>query len=190
MNNAMETNDEVEHMKLISLMIMTQPLLELRSQKPFNPILGETFQGYIGGIPIYYEQISHHPPISAYLMKTNQWEIYGTVAPYVDIGLNSGVGGNAGVTHVILNGNHYHCVCQGGEVAGMIIGERKFRAVGKGYVYEPNKMLYSEFSFGRDKKGVYQTSKKMSNSDVAGGIFKVTPEFIHKVQVEKQKHKF
>lgn len=41
-------------MKLISLMIMTQPLLELRSEKPFNPILGETFQGYIGGIPIYY----------------------------------------------------------------------------------------------------------------------------------------
>lgn len=108
-------------------------------------------------------------------MKAGDWEIHGNLVPFVDIGLNSGVGGNAGVTHVKLKGNHYHCICQAGEVAGMVVGERKFRAVGRGYVYEPSKMLYSEFSFGRDKKNVYQTSKKMLNSDVAGGIFKVAP---------------
>ncbi len=33
--------------------------------KPFNPILGETYQGCLGGIPILLEQVSHHPPISA-----------------------------------------------------------------------------------------------------------------------------
>jgi hypothetical protein len=41
--------------------------------KPFNPILGETYQGIIGGIPIYFEQISHHPPISAFYMKTDKF---------------------------------------------------------------------------------------------------------------------
>jgi hypothetical protein len=34
-------------------------------EKPFNPILGETFQCWINGCPGYAEQISHHPPIGA-----------------------------------------------------------------------------------------------------------------------------
>jgi Oxysterol-binding protein len=36
-------------------------------RKPFNPILGETWQGLLpDGSRIYLEQISHHPPISAF----------------------------------------------------------------------------------------------------------------------------
>ena len=42
-------------------------------EKPFNPILGETFQTTLDGIPVYWEQISHHPPISAYYMKNDQF---------------------------------------------------------------------------------------------------------------------
>ena len=41
--------------------------------KPFNPILGETCEGIIGGIPFYMEQISHHPPISAFYVKTDKF---------------------------------------------------------------------------------------------------------------------
>ena len=35
--------------------------------KPFNPILGETFEAaYEGGARVWAEQISHHPPISSW----------------------------------------------------------------------------------------------------------------------------
>jgi len=40
-------------------------ILYISIEKPFNPILGETFQCWINGCPGYGEQISHHPPISA-----------------------------------------------------------------------------------------------------------------------------
>lgn len=41
-----------------------------RQKKPFNPILGETFQGYWpDGTKIYIEHISHHPPISYFLVE-------------------------------------------------------------------------------------------------------------------------
>jgi len=40
-------------------------LLYLEMTKPFNPVLGETYQGFIDGCPIYGEQTSHHPPISS-----------------------------------------------------------------------------------------------------------------------------
>ena len=36
-------------------------------RKPFNPILGETFESVLSdGSRVYVEQISHHPPISAF----------------------------------------------------------------------------------------------------------------------------
>ena len=39
-------------------------------RKPFNPILGETWEaGLPDGTQIFIEQISHHPPISAFQMN-------------------------------------------------------------------------------------------------------------------------
>ena len=65
-----ETDDIIEQAKLVvSFMIGLGPL-HLNMTKPFNPILGETFEVSIGGIPLYMEQVSHHPPISAFYMKT------------------------------------------------------------------------------------------------------------------------
>ena len=38
--------------------------------KPFNPILGETYQGqYSSGLRVYAEQISHHPPVSSWQVE-------------------------------------------------------------------------------------------------------------------------
>jgi len=33
--------------------------------KPFNPLLGETFEYEQDGFRLLLEQVSHHPPISA-----------------------------------------------------------------------------------------------------------------------------
>ena len=68
--------------------------LHLNISKPFNPILGETFEARIGGIPVYMEQISHHPPISAVYMKTDTFRFYGTFNSHVELGLNCVVGMN------------------------------------------------------------------------------------------------
>lgn len=38
-------------------------------RKPFNPILGETWQARLDdGATVFFEQISHHPPVSAFQM--------------------------------------------------------------------------------------------------------------------------
>lgn len=47
-------------------------------EKPFNPILGETFQCWINGCPAYAEQISHHPPIGALMFKGRNYDVTGT----------------------------------------------------------------------------------------------------------------
>jgi len=57
----------------------------LHSEKPFNPILGETFQAQIGASSLFCEQSSHHPPVTHYLLEqstdreTNQYSAHGWI---------------------------------------------------------------------------------------------------------------
>jgi hypothetical protein len=56
---------------------LTNSVMYLSMEKPFNPILGETFQCWINGCPAYSEQISHHPPIAALMLKGRGYDISG-----------------------------------------------------------------------------------------------------------------
>jgi hypothetical protein len=51
--------------------------MSLGSGKPFNPILGETFQAKIGDAEVYMEQTSHHPPIFNYYIKHPEFICFG-----------------------------------------------------------------------------------------------------------------
>jgi hypothetical protein len=157
--------------------VLSLQTMELRSEKPFNPILGETFQGFLGGIPICYEQISHHPPISSFYMKSDTFELYGNLISYADLGLNKGVGGNAGTIHIKFNINntHFECTTPPCEISGLIFGERRFKVINKGFVVEKSRLLYSEVIFGKDKKNVLPSSKKLNCAEIACGIFRVSP---------------
>jgi hypothetical protein len=70
-------NDPLVQMKAVIASAMSSSLIYLTMEKPFNPILGETYQCWIDGCPVYYEQISHHPPIAAYLMKGRGYMVSG-----------------------------------------------------------------------------------------------------------------
>lgn len=72
-------------------------LIYLTMEKPFNPILGETYQCWVDGCPIYFEQISHHPPIAAFIMKGRGYTVSGNVEAKMDLSINSGTGNNEGV---------------------------------------------------------------------------------------------
>ena len=47
--------------------------------KPFNPILGETFQAKVGDSMTYSEQISHHPPILYYYVVNPKFKLWGPI---------------------------------------------------------------------------------------------------------------
>ena len=101
-------------------------------QKPFNPILGETYQSWIDGCPVYFEQISHHPPIAAYLMIGRGYKLSGTLEAKMDISINSGTGGNEGIFTVEFdNGRKFHYTTAPGELSGLTYGERKLLLVSK-----------------------------------------------------------
>ena len=64
----------------------------LSQKKPFNPILGETYQGSLyDGTRLYMEQISHHPPISAWDLEAPDasWRFTGVSEGTASFGGNS-----------------------------------------------------------------------------------------------------
>lgn len=58
----------IERIKALNAVILTLSLRFIDIDKSFNPTIGETFQTSIEGFEITAEQISHHPPISAFLL--------------------------------------------------------------------------------------------------------------------------
>ena len=55
----------------------------LRLNKPFNPLLGETFEYEIASAQtkVMLEQVSHHPPISALYAESPHFTLKGSVNP-------------------------------------------------------------------------------------------------------------
>ncbi len=47
-----------------------------RKQKPFNSMLGETYELVTSKYRYISEQVSHHPPITAYHCENNLYEVF------------------------------------------------------------------------------------------------------------------
>lgn len=77
---AAASKDPVERMKLVATAIISGLPNTIKMLKPFNPILGETYQGvFEDGTQIFVEQGSHHPPVSIweFLGPDGQWSLTG-----------------------------------------------------------------------------------------------------------------
>ena len=47
-----------------------------RTSKPFNPMLGETYEFVSTKMRFVSEQVSHHPPCTAFYAQGDNWEVY------------------------------------------------------------------------------------------------------------------
>ena len=66
-------------MKNVGLFLITTTIMYLDLEKPFNPILGETYQGRLDGFPFYAEQVCHHPPVCCLLYCTDTYSINASI---------------------------------------------------------------------------------------------------------------
>jgi hypothetical protein len=78
MAEAVKTKSSVERLKLVTAAIVGASQYQMNQWKPFNPILGETFQGTLDKhTQVYIEHISHHPAISYYYIVNESWKCWG-----------------------------------------------------------------------------------------------------------------
>jgi hypothetical protein len=87
---AVATKDKVERMKLVIVSMLSSFLYTSTFEKPLNPILGETQHAELeDGTQMFAEQISHHPPVSAFFIEGSGYKIHGYFNYTAKAGLNS-----------------------------------------------------------------------------------------------------
>ena len=131
-----QAKDPIEQMKYMACALMFVHATSPNIEKPFNPILGETYQGMIGSYPVYLEQISHHPPISALLIKTKDFQFSANVEVVIDMGLNSL---NSFINHwlrakVYSTNTEYLIKIPDVNMEGIMYGNRTYKVTGKGFI--------------------------------------------------------
>lgn len=72
LDKALLQKDSLRRLAFVSAYSMTLlTSIERNSTKPFNPLLGETFELVTPGFKFIAEQVSHHPPITAFYCEGN-----------------------------------------------------------------------------------------------------------------------
>jgi hypothetical protein len=136
LNKAAHTSDPVERLKLVMTFAVSGFFNTVENQKgkPFNPVLGETYQAtFEDGTRIFAEQASHHPPITC-------WQVFGPEDCYHFYGFgewsasfrgNSVKGHQAGPN--IINFADGGCITYSlpeAHVGGILFGERILEYLG------------------------------------------------------------
>lgn len=79
---ASEQSDPVDRMKHIAAFAVSALACNWdRLGKPFNPLLGETFELERPEFRVLCEQVSHHPPVSAFHADSPSFTFHGSIYP-------------------------------------------------------------------------------------------------------------
>jgi len=93
--------------------------------KPFNPILGETFQAKVGNSLCYSEQTSHHPPVNNYYIDNPKFKMWGHIAVEANMGANEMIMTIKGGFTILFNdGTKYKYKFPKPMINGVMIGGR------------------------------------------------------------------
>ena len=85
---------------------MSQLHLSALQAKPFNPILGETYQVKIGNLDLYIEHIVHKPPAFRFYGKSKYYTISGYQSLEAKTGANSVKAFKSGIYTITFEGGH------------------------------------------------------------------------------------
>ena len=163
--------------------------VDINPQKPFNPILGETFQGIIAGCPVYIEQISHHPPISAYQMIGKNFEIHGRSEFTASLSINSIKTRKVGFPKVTFERTKTVVVAQYPEVlmSGTTIGKQTLKITGKFYVFDLENNYYAEIDFDCRESSLFKPKRTIDQDYFSGSIWKINQNFADKLRQGTEK---
>lgn len=146
-------NTGLERFKYVVTCMASVMHLATTQKKPFNPIIGETYQGIIGKASYYAEQVSHHPPISSFQIYGENFKMNGFYEFTANTSANSVKARQIGLTLISIDGVDYYVTFPYVYISGTIIGKRYYHWQGVLTVVSPSEHLYCEIVLNPDKKG-------------------------------------
>ena len=145
----------VERLKWVTVFFFSQLYHSPFQSKPFNPIIGETFQAKLGDMNIYLEQTANKPPTaSVYCFDDNKtYKFYGHVATTASTGANSCKAHKQGkMTLEFKDGTRYTFYYPTVWVGGIIVGKCMFNYKHSMSVIDESNELASLIEFKTNEK--------------------------------------
>lgn len=169
LDRAAATQDPVLRMKNViafTLSGLCRNITELGNNGPLNPILGETYYAEKrDGTKLFCEQISHHPPVSAFLMNhpAGAYKVYGTGEVTAKMtGLNTINGQRVGDTVIVFkNGEKIIIGNPEMRIDGLVMGERIVNYMKSFSITDEKNRLAAEITFNYEEIG---TMTKLATS--------------------------
>ena len=133
---------------------------QLELTKPFNPILGETYEARIGNCGYASEQISHHPPITGMLLENENSRTYGNFDFFASTSPNSVAAGQRSPVYVELKDEYnsrYEMIFPEMKIEGLMFGKRTVHYSGICTVVDLTHKIYACMKLNPDKKGFFKS---------------------------------
>lgn len=174
LNKGAQEIDPLKRFKSVICFAMAGMYTNLLQLKPFNPILGETFQGeWPDGSKLYLEHISHHPPICRFLVMSNRFVLEGSYQFEAKIKSLSGnvvKGQFLGTNRVrFKDGECVEFVYPVGSISGLMYGNREMNWEGEWTFKDKRNRISCQLEF--TKKAGYFESQIEPTDVFTGEIF-------------------
>ena len=154
------SNDKFERLKWVTTYLMSSLHFSVIQIKPFNPIIGETFQCRIGNIDLYIEQTVNHPiTLNIYGKEINgEFIMYGHLITDASIHVNSLYTSRLGKYFIkFKDGTLFRVIMPPITLKGLSMGDRIFNFIDKGLVMDLTNNLCSYIEMNPDELGFFQS---------------------------------
>ena len=158
--------DKIERLKWVTTYLVSALHLSLTQLKPFNPIIGETFQCRIGNIDIYIEHTVNHPiTLNFYFKELNDnFIMYGHLIADASVYINTLYATRLGKLFIkFKDGTLYQVRIPPIFVKGLSMGDRIFNYYNKTIIQDLTNELCTYIEINPDEPGFFSsffTSKK------------------------------
>eukprot|EP00644_Phytophthora_capsici_P001788 jgi/Phyca11/564296/estExt2_Genewise1.C_PHYCAscaffold_140348 len=177
LNVAYAQNDALERFKYVVTFAVAGLHHSIGQLKPFNPILGETFQSTLNdGTDVSCEHTSHHPPISNFQFTGEKYSIAGFVLWHASMSVKSNamLNTNKGPVRVTfpdadgLPGTTIEYNLPYLQIGGLLWGDRTVDIMGNMVFEDKKNRLQCELRLNPDAKsgmgGMFSSSKTPTDS--------------------------
>ncbi len=198
--NAIKQEDPIKRMiGIVQWYLSPFRLKPNKLRKPYNPILGEVFCCSFdlredGNLEWYSEQVSHHPPISAFCMKNNTHEFVFNgsihmVSKYM-FPISIGADSVGSATLKLKNGEVYRITYPSGFVPNILATDLQLELYGKTRIVCEKTQLNTEIEFFASKNPLFGT--KIEINTVKGvikqgktSLYQISGKWNHNMYIQK-----
>jgi hypothetical protein len=162
----------LERFKRVIAMVVAGLYPGSTQEKPFNPLLGETLQGYwTDGTQAYCEHTCHHPPITNFLVLSDSYMLYGHYELTGRFKGNSLLGSLVGPATLKFNdGQTVTYSYAQFRAGGIVLGTRTVNYEGEMTFRDAGNDFEAKLKFGPQKKGSIFSKAIGKTDDFQGSI--------------------